>query len=115
MMYDEHDHTRTDHWVSLVLRAGMVLSMSILLLGVVLYILSPGGSPEVDLSPGEIVNGIMRGDPIAVIDLGIVLLILTPFTRVLTTLIIFIVDRQPRFVLASLLVLGIILAAIAMG
>ena len=115
MRYDKHSHTRADHWVSLVLRAGMVLSMSVLLLGLVLFILSPGGNPEADMGLEEMINGIANGDPVAVIDLGIILLILTPLTRVLTTLVIFVIDRQPRFILASLLVLGIIFTAIIIG
>ncbi|MDW5563909.1 MAG: DUF1634 domain-containing protein [Methanomassiliicoccus sp.] len=115
MRFDEHEHSRTEKWVQLVLRWGMVLSLSVLLLGLALFVLSPPGQSEVDLSPGEIVAGIVDGNAVAVIDLGIVLLIATPLTRVLTTLVIFIVDREYRFVFASLLVLGVISAAILLG
>lgn len=115
MRYDEHDHVRTDRWVQLVLSSGMVISMAVLLIGLLLFVLSPGGHAEVDMGLGDIAAGIGEGNPIAVIDLGIILLIATPLTRVLTTLVIFIVDREPRFILASLLVLGVILAAILIG
>jgi uncharacterized membrane protein len=115
MRYDQHDHSRTDRWVHLVLRWGMVLSMTVLLVGLVLFALSPTGNAEIDLAPGDIVQGIMDGDPIAIIDLGIILLIATPLTRVLTTLIIFVADREWRFVLASLIVLGVISAAVLIG
>jgi uncharacterized membrane protein len=114
MRYDEHDHTRTDHWVQLVLRGGMVLSMSVLLIGLALFALSPG-ELDTDLGPGGIADGLLRGDAIAVIDLGIVLLIATPLMRVLTTLVIFIADREPRFVLMSLVVLGVITVAVLTG
>lgn len=115
MRYDEHEHSRTDHWVSLVLRSGMVISMVVLLLGILMFALSPNGHVEIDMSLGDIAAGILEGNPIAVIDLGIILLIATPLTRVLTTLVIFVADGEPRFILASLLVLGIIAAAVLLG
>lgn len=115
MKFDKHEHSRTDHWVQLVLRWGMILSMSVLVAGLVLFVLSPGDVSESDLGLGDIADGLMRGDPIAVIDLGILMLIATPLTRVLATLVIFIADRQPRFVMLSLLVLGIIAFAVLTG
>ncbi|MGE5379366.1 MAG: DUF1634 domain-containing protein [Candidatus Saccharibacteria bacterium] len=48
----------------------------------------------------------------AVIDLGIVMLIATPLTRVLTALAVFIVDREARFIVVSLIVLAVIAVAI---
>lgn len=115
MRYDQHDHSRTDRWVQLVLRWGMVASMVVLLIGLLLFALGPEGYGEVDMGFGDIARGLIAGNPIAVIDLGIILLIATPLTRVLTTLAIFIADREPRFILASLLVLGIIATAILLG
>lgn len=114
-MTDPGDHTQTDRWVHLVLQWGMILSMSVMLLGLALLALSPGGYEEVDLSIGGIGAGIAEGNPIAVVDLGIVLLIATPLTRVLTTLVIFVVNREPRFIIASLIVLGVISLAILLG
>ncbi len=114
-MTDERDHMRTDRWIHLVLRWGMILSMSVMLLGLALFALSPTGHQEVDLSLGEMVDGVLEGNPIAIIDLGIIMLIATPLTRVLTTLAIFIVGREPRFILASLLVLAVISVAVLIG
>ncbi len=112
---DGHPHTRIDRWVRAVLIWGMVLSVSVMLIGLFLYALSPTGNYEVDLSLGDIAAGIMNGNPIAVIDLGIVLLIATPLTRVVTALTVFLVDGEMRFVLVSLLVLGVITFAILVG
>ena len=111
-MMDGHQHTRIDRWVRVVLVWGMVLSVSVMVLGLVMYALSPAGHQEVDLSLPDIASGIAQGNPIAVIDLGIVLLIATPLTRVLTALAVFIVDRELRFVLVALLVLAVIATAI---
>jgi uncharacterized membrane protein len=109
---DEHDHRRIDRWIRAVLVWGMVLSVSVMLLGLLLYSISPAGHEEVDLSLQDIAAGIVAGNPIAVIDLGIVLLIATPLTRVLTALTVFLVDREWRFVLVALLVLGVIAFAV---
>jgi len=109
-----HEHSRIDRYVHLVLRAGMLLSISVLALGLLLYALSPGGA-QVDLSLDKIAEGVLAGNPIAVLDLGIILLILTPFTRVLTAAVVFMVDREPRFVLVSLAVIAAIVLAILAG
>jgi uncharacterized membrane protein len=110
-----HEHTRIDKWIHAVLFLGMVLSITIMVVGLVLYSFTPTGHPEVDLGPGGILSGLGQGNPIAVIDLGIVLLILTPLSRVITALVVFIVDREPRFVLTSLIVLAILALAILVG
>lgn len=70
---------------------------------------------EEDLPLDEIAEGIMAGNPIAVIDLGVLLLIATPFTRVLTAAAVFAVDREPRFVAVSLFVIAAIALAIVIG
>lgn len=112
---DQHQHTRIDRWVRVVLVWGMVLSISVMLVGLLMYAFSPNGHEEVALSLEGIVQGIVSGNPIAVIDLGIVLLIATPLSRVLTALAVFLVDREVRFVLVSLLVLAVIAFAILVG
>lgn len=109
-----HDHNLIDRAVRGVLLGGMVLSVSVLSIGLLLYALNPAG-PEVDLPLDQIAEGVLRGDPIAIIDLGILLLIATPLTRVLTAATVFAVDREPRFVVVSLIVLGAILLAVLVG
>lgn len=111
-MMDQHEHTRIDRWVRFVLVWGMVLSVSVMVIGLLLYAASPDGHEEVDLSLQAIAQGIMELNPIAVIDLGIVMLIATPLTRVLTALAVFIIDREARFIVVSLIVLAVIAVAI---
>ena len=50
-------------------------------------------------------NGIGHGNPVAIIDLGIVFLILTPLTRVITSLFVFIYDliRELKFVILTMI------------
>ncbi len=110
-MLDVHGHTRIDHWVRTVLRAGMVLSISVLVIGLLLFALNPSQSVE-SIPLGEIPREILNGNAIAVISLGILFLIATPLIRVVTALIVFSVDREPRFVATSLIVLVVLILAV---
>lgn len=112
---DEHAHTRIDRWIRFVLVAGMAVSVATLVIGLALFALSPVAHEEVDMSLGDIASGILRGDPIAVIDLGIIFLIATPLTRVLAALVVFAADREPRYILVSLAVLALIAVAVLTG
>jgi len=97
------------------LKYGMIISLAVLLLGLTMYVLDPSGHEEMDLSLGEIVEGILGGNPIAIIDLGIVLLIATPLSRVVTAAAVFLVYREGRYVLLSLLVLAMLFLAVLTG
>ncbi len=104
-----------NRYVRIVLLAGMVVSVSTMVIGLLLYALNPHGWEEVSLSLGEIVEGLTEGNPIAVIDLGIVLLIATPLARVVAALGAFAAGRETKFVMVSLIVLFVILLAVLTG
>lgn len=107
--------SRLERLIGTVLRYGMAVSLTVLVIGLVLFALSPSGHEEVDLSLEEILRGSIEGNPIAVIDLGIVLLIATPLTRVVTAMMVFAVDRDWRFALVALAVLALLTLAVAVG
>jgi len=94
----------------LVLVTGMVLSFSIMTIGLVMYALTP--TEGTTLSLDKIVDGIVHGNPIAVIDLGIVILIATPLVRVMAAGLTFGMERDYRFVGISVFVLAMILLAV---
>ncbi len=106
-----HQHTRLEKWIRRALFIGMSLSASTLVIGLILYSLIPSNE-TIDLSIPGIVNGIDHGNPVAIIDLGIVFLILTPLTRVITSLFVFIIDRELKFVILTMIVLGVIWLAV---
>lgn len=101
---------KLDRYVSGVLRAGMALSISVLAIGLLMYALLP--EAEASIPPGQLLEGLMSGSPVAVIELGILLLILTPLSRVVAAAVIFAAERDLRFVLTSLAVLGAITLAV---
>ncbi len=101
---------RLNRTMHLVLITGLVLSFGTMTAGLIMYALNPiEGST---LSLDGIVDGIVRGSPIAVIDLGIVLLIATPMVRIIAAGIAFSLEKDYRFVGVSVFVLAMIVLAV---
>ncbi len=118
-----------DIWISYALRFGVSIAAIVILAGVVVFIaLGPrtGESPTlhgylhgqhpVSLTPAGIFRGIGRGEPLAVIYVGLFLLILTPVLRVAMTVVLFLAQWDWIFVLVTATVLGVlILGVIGIG
>ena len=58
---------------------------------------------------GGVLEGIKTGDPAAIIQLAVLLLIATPVARVVFALIAFLIEKDKLFVLISLIVLAVLL------
>jgi uncharacterized membrane protein len=101
---------RMNRTMYLVLVTGMVLSFSIMIIGLVMYAISPTEGTTMSLD--KIFDGIVHGNPIAVIDLGIVLLIATPLVRVIAAGITFGLEKDYRFLGISIFVLAMIVLAV---
>jgi uncharacterized membrane protein len=113
-------------WISHVLRFGVLLAGAIVLSGVVIFVLQ-GAQPGRPTTLGElagpeaqpvarsvraITDGVRAGDPVAIIQLGVLVLILTPIVRVAMTVGLFIAQGDRLFVLFTTVVLGILLAGL---
>ncbi|MFP4170349.1 MAG: DUF1634 domain-containing protein [Methanomassiliicoccales archaeon] len=94
-----------------VLLVGMLASVAVMSIGLLLVGLS-GEWEEVALSPLEVMEGLIEGDPMAVLYLGILLLIATPLARVVASGVLFAMEGDWRFALVSLLVLGVVAVAV---
>jgi uncharacterized membrane protein len=101
---------RMNRTMYLVLVTGMVLSFSIMVIGLLMYAASPteGGALPLD----KIFDGIVHGNSIAVIDLGIVILIATPLVRIIAAGITFGLEKDYRFVGIAVFVLAMIILAV---
>ena len=86
-----------DHWVAVILRTGAYGSIALLLLGLLL-----GTVLSVPLG-----SQIMRA--------GIVLLLATPVLRILTLLLFYLLARDWKYAIISLVVLLIVLASSLLG
>ena len=75
-----------------------------------------GHSQPVPLGPSAIWHSVARGDPIAIIQLGVLVLILTPMTRVAMTAVLFLTQRDNVFVaITTVVLLVLVLGLIGVG
>ena len=102
---------RSVRGVAAVLRWGSYLSAGIILLGMVLAVTRP----DFPLQIGPAIplrylwKQLTTGNPYAVMQVGILLLLLTPVVRVGTAVVSFTVAGERRYALVSLVVLALIL------
>ena len=98
------------------LQGGVLISAVVILLGVILLPFRPGGfSPQRLLTfpenLGAVWSGLMVLQPQAVITLGLLLLIATPVMRVAVSTAVFVLEKDRKFVVITLLVLAILLVS----
>lgn len=96
------------------LQGGVIISAAVILLGVILLPFRPGGFSAQRLltfpqNLGAVWAGLPTLQPQAVITLGLLLLIATPVMRVAVSIAVFLVEKDRKFVVITLLVLAILL------
>ena len=102
-----------------LLQGGVLLAAAVVLIGGVMLLVQFGsataafhafnGEPEQLRSLGGIARAALGGDSRGIVQLGLVLLIVTPLARVALTLIAFAAQRDRIFVAITSLVLAILL------
>ncbi|MGZ4825298.1 MAG: DUF1634 domain-containing protein [Terriglobales bacterium] len=105
-----------------LLRIGVAASAAVVLAGGVLYLLKYGGEtvdyrtfhgePENLRSLSGIVHAAAAGHPAGIIQAGLLLLIATPIARVIFSAFGFLKERDYRYVVITLIVLGVLLYSI---
>jgi len=105
--------------IGTLLRAGVLLAATVVLIGGVLYIVRHGddtvnyttfhGEPEALKSIPGVVHGVAAFQARAIIQLGLLLLIATPIARVLFSAIAFGLEHDYMYVVITLIVLGVLL------
>lgn len=88
-----------------VLRAGVVLSVSLILFGFILEAFGAGGLPTQSIPPRRLLSELLRITPAGYVNLGILVLIFTPMARVLLSLLSFLEERDRTFAAITLVVL----------
>ncbi|HVB26165.1 MAG TPA: TSUP family transporter [Ktedonobacteraceae bacterium] len=96
------------------LQVGVIISAAVILLGLILLPFRPGGFSAQRLltfpqNLGAVWSGLLTLQPQAVITLGLLLLIATPVMRVAVSTAVFLVEKDRKFVIITLLVLAILL------
>ena len=108
---------RAYDWVAAVLRWGSYVSAGFMLLGIVLVFFQP----DVPIQIGSAMplawlpKQIGYGNPYAVMQLGVILLLLTPLARLVVAALSFWLEGERRYSLVSLAVLMIILASLLLS
>jgi uncharacterized membrane protein len=112
------DH-RIENMMGRLLQVGVLLASSVVFIGGLLYLHAHAGMPRDYRTftsepaslrhPVALFRLLMTGDPAAVVQLGVLLLIATPIARVIFAAIGFAVERDHLYVAISLTVLGVLI------
>ena len=106
------------------LRIGVWLSFSITVLGLLLFL---AGHSNIQFAPetlpaepqkfsfSELKNGLVHGDALSIIALGVLILLITPVLRVLFALYGYWLERNKLYMLISIIVLAIIASSLFIG
>ena len=94
-----------NRWVSFNLKIGLVLSLSLIIIGLILLMISDYDEAVPALSLNQLTQEILRLNPVAIIMLGIIFLLLTPISQIITAAINFVRIRDKKFCYISLILL----------
>jgi uncharacterized membrane protein len=118
------DH-EVEQLIGRLLQVGVLVAAAVVLAGGVMLILRHGRSTvefntfSTAASPLTGLVGIFRGafalDPMAIVQLGLVLLIATPVMRVALTLVAFALQRDRLYILLTAVVLALLLYGLVWG
>ncbi|MFB3923342.1 MAG: DUF1634 domain-containing protein [Terriglobia bacterium] len=107
---------RAQDAIALVLRYGSAVSTAVMALGLIYGLLRSGGRlarPVPPASPATLLSRALRFDPMGVLELGILFLLLTPVFRIVIAALAFGLERDTKYLLISLGVLGVVVFSIA--
>lgn len=104
--------------ISKMLRIGIVLAGLVIVIGLVLFLVTGESGYPGDTFPTslpDIFQGLIQLKSVAIIEVGLILLILTPVFRVFVSMFAFIHEKDYRFVFISIFVLIILAISFALG
>lgn len=117
--------TAIERMVSVLLRAGVVISGLVVFSGGIYFLARHGyerpdhhtfhGEPTVDRIVGQIIAGVIALRARSMIQLGLVLLIATPIARVAFSLVACALERDRTYVVITAIVLTILLYSLISG
>jgi uncharacterized membrane protein len=117
------EHTiRIELVISSLLRYGVLLSFVVILIGSILLFAAGGPAATVPLSgepvpkiPSDVVVQALHGQPSAIIDLGLFLLIATPVARVAVAFVAFLLEADYVYTLITFYVLAMLVLSFILG
>jgi uncharacterized membrane protein len=119
------DDKRMEQAMGVLLRFGVVMASTLVLLGTLFYLQDHARQPisyrEFIAHPlgllnrQEFLRGISHGDAAAIIDVGILFLIATPVARVVFAVVAFAVERDRLYTAISVAVLAVLVYGLLFG
>ncbi len=110
---------KADLFISNILRIGVLLSASIVAVGVVtFYVRDAMFGADIRPFPhslGAVISGVAQGDARSVIVLGLLVLLVTPVLRVAVSIITFALEDDWRYVVITSIVLIVLLLSFFLG
>lgn len=100
------------HWVLLV---GLLVSVAFMVAGIVVGLVRHQGLPSGVISPGVLWGALLDGEAAALLTVGLLTLIVTPFVRVAGSLVAFACERDGRYVLVSAAVFVLMCLSVLVG
>jgi uncharacterized membrane protein len=111
--------------IGAILRYGVALSSAVIVVGLILTVVAPPqGAPATlqgalvanygrpALSVPALIAEVRGGNPVGVLELGTLILLATPVTRVAASVVLFLEERDGLYVAVTLLVLSMLLLAL---
>jgi uncharacterized membrane protein len=104
-----------ERMVSRVLRSGIVIAVALMAVGLALSVVDQEGMPSHVVPLADIPPLLGELDPAAYLSLGLIVLIATPFVRVLGSVVAFARERDGRYALITAVVFAVMCLSVALG
>lgn len=119
---ERHDLHQTELIVSYVLRGGVIVSAAVIALGVLLFYIellagriTLAAAQAFPHSFGGELAALRTGSPVAVVVLGLLLLLITPVTRVAVSIVVFALEHDRLYTVITAIVLLILVISFLSG
>lgn len=113
---------QTELIISLILRTGVFISATLITLGLITFLIQNRQLTATSISaisfptsPRAVFQSVASGDGRGIIMTGLFVLIATPISRVLISIVTFSIERDLRYVIITVIVLLIILTSFLVG
>lgn len=106
--------------ISGVLRGGVLLSAGLIAVGVITFYVSgawrsPTAGSTYPHTLASVWQGVLHGEPLAIISLGLLVLLATPVLRVIVSIVAFLLEGDRLYAAITALVLLILIASFFLG
>jgi uncharacterized membrane protein len=114
---DVHAHhmDRVERTIRAILLAGIAVSVALMAAGLALGVMRDTMLPRAMVPFSALPAALARLDPAAYVSLGLIVLVATPFVRVVGSLVAFAVERDRAYVLVTATVLAVMCLGVLLG